>query len=266
MSITSAIWLGTVQGLTEFLPVSSSGHLAIAQHFMTGFEQPGLLFDIVLHLGTLGAVLLYFRQDLVFLATGLKPASTGSDARRLIGLLALSTVPIVIMALLFKDRVEQAFEQLWLIGASLCVTGGWLLLTSRVASGKRQLRDVTMRDALIVGLCQSAALLPGISRSGTTIGAGLMRGLEHGAAARFSFLLSIPAIVGATVLNLKDVASIASDALVSYFVGFSTAFVIGYMAIGIVIRFLEKQNFHLFGYYCLASGGAVLGYVTLGNS
>ena len=90
--------------------------------------------------------------------------------------------------------------------------------------------------------------------------------MEHGAAARFSFLLSIPAIVGATVLNLKDVASIASDALVSYFVGFSTAFVIGYMAIGIVIRFLEKQNFHLFGYYCLASGGAVLGYVTLGNS
>ena len=272
MSITAAIWLGTIQGLTEFLPVSSSGHLAIAQHFMAGFDQPGLLFDIVLHLGTLGAVLLYFRQDLVFLSTGLKPGSSGSAARRLIGLLAFSTIPIVIVALLFKDRIEQSFEQLWLIGASLCATGGWLLLSSRSSSiwsddgGKRQLQEITMRDALFVGLCQSAALLPGISRSGTTIGAGLMRGFEHGTAARFSFLLSIPAIVGAAVLNVKDTAFVGSDAVFSYFVGFSTAFAIGYMAIGIVIKFLENQKFHLFGYYCLVVGGAVLGYVTLGHS
>ncbi len=266
MSIAAAIWLGTVQGLTEFLPVSSSGHLAIAQHFMAGFDQPGLLFDIVLHLGTLGAVLLYFRQELVFLSTGLKPGPSGSAARRLIGLLALSTVPIVIAALLFKYQIEQSFEQLWVIGASLCGTGGWLLLSSRVSSGKRQLQRISVRDALFVGLCQSAALLPGISRSGTTIGAGLMCGLEHGAAARFSFLLSIPAIVGATVLNLKDAAFVGSDAIFSYLVGFSTAFAIGYMAIDIVIRFLESQKFHVFGYYCLVVGGAVLGYVTLGHS
>ena len=270
MSIAAAIWLGTVQGLTEFLPVSSSGHLAIAQHFMAGFDQPGLLFDIVLHLGTLGAVLLYFRQELVFLSGGLKPGSSGSAARRLIGLLALSTIPIVIVALLFKGRIEQSFEQLGLIGASLCVTGGWLLLSSRVSSrtspGKRQLQELTVRDALYVGLCQSAALLPGISRSGTTIGAGLMRGLGHGTAARFSFLLSIPAIVGAAVLNSKDVAFVGSDAVFSYFIGFLTAFAVGYMAIGIVIRFLERRKFHLFGYYCLVVGGALLGYVTLGNA
>ena len=270
MSIAAAIWLGTIQGLTEFLPVSSSGHLAIAQHFVAGFDQPGLLFDIVLHLGTLGAVLLYFRQELVFLSGGLKPGSSGSAARRLIGLLALSTIPVVIVALLFKSRIEQSFEQLGLIGASLCVTGGWLLLSSQVSSrtsaGKRQLQELTVRDALFVGLFQSAALLPGISRSGTTIGAGLMRGLGHGTAARFSFLLSIPAIVGAAVLNSKDVAFVGSDAVFSYFIGFLTAFAVGYMAIGIVIRFLERQKFHLFGYYCLVVGGALLGYVTLGNS
>ncbi len=266
MSIAAAIWLGTVQGLTEFLPVSSAGHLAIAQHFMAGFDQPGLLFDIVLHLGTLGAVLLYFREELVFLSTGLRPGSSGSAARRLIGLLALSTVPIVIAALLFKNRIEQSFQQLWLIGTSLCVTGGWLLLSSRSSSGRRQLQELTVRDALIVGLFQSMALLPGISRSGTTIGAGLIRGFEHSTAARFSFLLSIPAIVGAAVLNLKDTAFVGSDAVFCYFVGFVTAFAIGYVAIGIVIRFLESQKFHVFGYYCLVVGGAVLGYVTLGNS
>ena len=265
MSATTAIWLGVVQGLTEFLPVSSSGHLVIAQHFMSDFEQPGLTFDVVLHLGTLGAVLLYLRREVGLVLSGWKPGDLGAPGRRLIGLLVLGTIPVVVAALLFQDAIVAGFENLSVVGVSLGVTGIWLLTTSRVTSGERRDR-LEPEDALVVGLCQSAALVPGISRSGSTIGAGLARGLAHGAAARFSFLLSIPAILGAAVFNLKDAAAVSGDAWLGYAVGFLTAFTIGYAAIGIVIKFLESQKFHLFGYYCLVLGGAVLAYVALGNS
>ncbi len=266
MSATTAIWLGVVQGLTEFLPVSSSGHLVIAQHFMRDFEQPGLLFDVVLHLGTLGAVMVYLRREVALLLSGLKPGSLGTPGRRLITLLVLGTIPTVIAALLFKDAIEASFEKLSVVGISLALTGVWLLATSRVTSGTRTLEHLDAKDALFVGLCQSVALVPGISRSGSTIGAGLTRGLAHGTAARFSFLLSIPAILGATVFNLRDAALVGGDAWVGYAVGFLTAFAIGYGAIGIVIKFLESQQFHLFGFYCLLAGGVVLVYVALGNS
>lgn len=265
----TAIWLGVVQGLTEFLPVSSSGHLVIAQHFMSDFEQPGLLFDVVLHLGTLGAVMVYLRREVALLLSGLKPGSTGTAGRRLIMLLVLGTIPAVIAALLFKDAIEASFEKLSVVGIALVCTGVWLLVTSRathVTGGTRTLEQLDTKDAVFVGLCQSVALVPGISRSGSTIGAGLLRGLAHGTAARFSFLLSIPAILGATVFNLRDAAFVSGDVWISYGAGFLTAFAIGYGAISIVIRFLESQRFHLFGYYCLLAGGAVLVYVALGNS
>ena len=266
MSATTAIWLGVVQGLTEFLPVSSSGHLVIAQHFMSDFEQPGLAFDVVLHLGTLGAVLLYLRREVGLVLSGWKPGDLGAPGRRLIGLLVLGTIPAVVAALLFQDAIVAGFANLSVVGVSLGITGIWLLATSRVASGERTLDGIGPEDALVVGLCQSAALIPGISRSGSTIGAGLARGLAHGAAARFSFLLSIPAILGAAVFNLKDAAAVSGDAWLGYAAGFLTAFTIGYLSIGIVIKFLESQRFHLFGYYCIVLGGAVLAYVALGNS
>lgn len=266
MSAMTAIWLGVVQGLTEFLPVSSSGHLVIAQHFMSDFEQPGLTFDVVLHLGTLGAVLAFFRREVGLVLSGLRPGELGAPGRRLIGLLAIGTLPAVVAALLFQDAIEASFENLAVVGVSLAMTGVWLLVTSRLATGTRALEKLRLSDAVVVGICQSAALVPGISRSGTTIGAGLTRGLAHGTAARFSFLLSVPAILGAAVFNLKDAAAVSSDAWLVYAAGFSTAFAIGYVAIGIVIKFLESQRFHLFGYYCLVLGGAVLGYVALGNS
>lgn len=262
----TAMWLGVVQGLTEFLPVSSSGHLVITQHFMSDFEQPGLLFDVVLHLGTLGAVLVYLRREVGLVLSGLKPGSMGTPGRRLITLMVLGTIPAVIAALLFKDAIEASFEELSVVGISLALTGVWLLLTSRVSTGTRTIEQINVNDALFVGLCQSVALVPGISRSGATIGAGLTRGLAHGTAARFSFLLSIPAILGAAVFNLKDAALVSSDAWIGYAAGFVTAFAIGYVAISIVIKFLESQKFHLFGYYCLLAGGAVLVYVALGNS
>jgi undecaprenyl-diphosphatase len=266
VSATTAIWLGIVQGLTEFLPVSSSGHLVIAQHFLPDFEQPGLTFDVVVHLGTLGAVLLYLRREVSLVLSGLKPGEMGASGRKLIGLLVVGTLPAVVAALAFQDAIEASFENLATVGISLGVTGLWLLFTSRYTSGARTLDRLAAKDALIVGLCQSAALVPGISRSGSTIGAGLAQGLTHGTAARFSFLLSVPAILGAAVFNLKDAATVSVDLWLGYAAGFSAAFAIGYLAIGIVIKFLESQRFHLFGYYCLALGGAVLVYVALGNS
>lgn len=263
MNLASAIFLGVVQGLTEFLPISSSGHLAIAQHFLAGFQQPGLLFDVVLHLGTLGAVVMYLRHEVQLLLSGLTPGASGRPGRRLIGLLVVGTLPAVVAALLFGDWVERTFQNLWIVGAGLCATGVLLLFSRRLSRLGRALADVRSSDAMVIGLVQCVAILPGVSRSGTTIVAGLGRELGHGSAARFSFLLSIPAILGAAVFNLREVTHVDSGLLGSYVAGFLASFAIGYLAIGIVIKFLASQKFHLFGYYCLGMGGLVLVYLAL---
>jgi undecaprenyl-diphosphatase len=266
VNVTTALVLGVVQGLTEFLPISSSGHLAIAQHFLPGFDKPSVLFNIVLHLGTLGSVLIYLRREVAMLLSGLVPGGSGRLGRRLIVLLVLGTLPAVVVALGFGDYVEESFERLSVVGGALLVTGLILLVSSRCSMQGRGLDEIVAKDALLVGLAQSAALLPGISRSGSTIVAGLMRGIDHAAAARFSFLLSIPTILGAAVFKFKDVALVSGDAVLGYVVGFSTAFAIGYLAIGIVIKLLDSKRFHLFGYYCLGMGGAVLVYIAFGSS
>jgi len=262
LSLYAAILLGLIQGLTEFLPISSSGHLAVAQHFLPGFSQPGLLFDIVLHLGTLLAVLIYFRREVFLLVRSLAPGEGGTVWRRLWIMLIVGTIPAVIVGLLLGGLVERSFEQLWVVGLGLIVTGTLLLSSRALAREGRDLAQLDVRDALTVGLFQSAALLPGISRSGSTIVSGLMRGLSHDAAARFSFLLAIPAILGATAYNLPRVSFLESGAVAGYVAGFATAFVVGYICIGVVLRLLAIRRFYLLGYYCLTAGGAVLVYVT----
>ena len=261
MSIYAAMVLGLIQGLTEFLPVSSSGHLAVAQHFIPGFDQPGLLFDIVLHLGTLLAVLIYFRREVGLLLWALGPGNGLATWRRLWITLIVGTLPAVVAALLFGSVIERSFDQLWVVGTGLLVTGALLLGSRRLTLDGRTLGDMGARDALTVGLFQSAALLPGISRSGSTIVGSLLRGLSHDAAARFSFLLSIPAILGAAVYELPRVSLVEADALAGYLTGFTTSFLVGYISIGVVLRLLATRRFHLFGYYCLTAGGAVLVYV-----
>jgi undecaprenyl-diphosphatase len=263
VNLFSAILLGVIQGLTEFLPVSSSGHLAIAQHFLSGFRQPGLLFDVVLHLGTLVAVVIYLRHEVLLLLSGLTPGASGREGRKLIGLLVIATLPAVVAALLVGDWVEKTFEDLWIVGAGLCATGVLLLFSRRFSKLGRALADVRASDAAVIGLVQCVALLPGVSRSGTTITAGLGRGLAHGSAARFSFLMSIPAILGAAVFNLREVSHVDGGLLPIYAAGFLASFAIGYLSIGIVIKFLASGKFHLFGYYCLGMGGLVLVYVAL---
>jgi undecaprenyl-diphosphatase len=253
--------LGAIQGLTEFLPVSSSGHLAAAQHFIPGFHQPGVLFDIVLHLGTLLAVLIYFRSEVMLLALGLIHPKSGATGRRLTALLALGTLPIVVVGLTLGDLVERSFTELTVVGIGLLITGALLLVSPRFARESRTLEEVSAADAVTVGLLQSAALVPGISRSGSTIVAGLVRGLSREAAARFSFLLSIPAILGAAIYEVPKATLVSGEAVTSYMMGFLTAFIVGYMAISAVLRSLANRRFHLFGYYCLAVGGGVLVYV-----
>jgi undecaprenyl-diphosphatase len=253
--------LGAIQGLTEFLPVSSSGHLAVAQHFIPGFHQPGVLFDLVLHLGTLLAVLIYFRTEVMLLARGFISLKSGVWGRRLTMLLVLGTIPAVVVGLTLGNLVEKSFTELSVVGVGLLVTGALVLLSRRLSRGSRTLEQVSAADALTVGLLQSAALVPGISRSGSTIVAGLARGLSREAAARFSFLLSIPAILGATVYEIPNASSVPGEAVMSYVTGFITAFIVGYMAIAIVLRCLANERFHLFGYYCVAVGGGVLVYV-----
>lgn len=261
MPLHAAILLGLIQGLTEFLPISSSGHLAVAQYFLPGFSQPGLLFDIVLHLGTLLAVLVYFRREIGLLLRALGPGSGDPTWRRLWVLLILGTVPAVVVALVAGDWVERSFSALWVVGVSWIATGVLLLSTARVTKNEREFGKLNVGDALTVGLFQSAALLPGISRSGSTIAAGLFRGLSQDSAARFSFLLSVPAILGAAVYDLPRVSLLESEAVTGYAAGFATAFAVGYVCIGIVLRLLAIRRFHLFGYYCLAAGGAVLVYI-----
>src|SRR3972149_6089044 len=216
MSIYAAMVLGLIQGLPEFLPVSSPGHLAVAQHFIPGFAQPGLLFDIVLHLGTLLAVLIYFRREVGLLIWALGPGDGRATWRRVWMTLIVGTLPAVLAALLFGPVIERSFDQLWVAGIGLLVTGALLLGSRRLTLGGRALGDMGARDALTVGLFQSAALLPGISRSGSTIVGGVLRGLSHDAAARFSFLLSLPAILGAAVYHLPRMSLVEADAGASY--------------------------------------------------
>ncbi len=261
MSVFSAILLGIIQGLTEFLPISSSGHLAVTQHFLPGFHQPGVLFDITLHLGTLLAVLIYFRSDILFLIRGLGGGEAGTAGRRLIALLVLGTIPIGLVGTAFSDAIEHSFTQLAVVGGGLLLTGAILLLSTRLSRENRSMDEVSAKDALLIGLAQSAALLPGVSRSGSTIVAGLARGFSREAAARFSFLLSVPAVLGATVWELPKARLLPEEAWVSYACGFIAAFVVGYFAIVAVLRCLAARRFHLFGYYCLAVGGAILVYV-----
>jgi undecaprenyl-diphosphatase len=194
-----AIVLGIVQGLTEFLPISSSAHLRIVPAF-AGWEDPGAAFTAVVQLGTIAAVLIFFRRDLLAIARALLAGLRDAAARKTIEFrlgvfIALGTIPISVIGVALKDSIEGEFRTLELIGAALIVAGLVLALSERIGRRERALEQITTRDAAVIGLAQAAALVPGVSRSGATISAGLFLGLDRVAAARYSFLLSVPAIV-----------------------------------------------------------------------
>jgi undecaprenyl-diphosphatase len=271
MSTLEAIVLGIVQGLTEFLPISSTAHLRIVPAF-AGWDDPGAAFTAVTQLGTMLAVVIYFREDLLRIArTWLRslrePAVRTELDARLGWYIVLGTVPIGIFGILFKDQIESGARDLYLIGVALIVLGLILLLAEQVGTRDRGLEDVRTRDGFWVGMAQAAALIPGVSRSGATITAGLFLGLERAAAARFSFLLSVPAVVLSGLLELGTIVSgeegehVGAGALV---IATVMAFIFGYASIAFLLRFLATHSTAVFVAYRVALGSLVLILVSAG--
>lgn len=238
MNILQASLLGLIQGLTEFLPVSSSGHLVIAQQLMSSFSQPGVLFDVVLHLATALAILIYFRDQLREI-----------DKNFLI-LLALGSLPAFLVGFLFSDLVESFFESTLVVAFGLMVTAAMNWATDQTWARRPRVAKI---DAFFIGLAQALAIVPGISRSGSTIFAATSLGVDRKEAARFSFLLSIPAILGANIYQLARYGIKPVTGTAVYLAGFSVAAISGYLAISLVIRFLGEKKFKYFAVYCLVA-------------
>ena len=272
MSLFSSILLGLIQGLAEFLPISSSGHLAIAAHFMgqAGIGEPPPFFDVLLHLGTLAAVFAAYWQDIremiAELICGVRDLARGTTptpippARRLILLIIVGTLPLFVV-LPVKDFIEGLGDNIYFVAGALIVTGFLLFASDRVKKGRKTEKTATLLDVLLVGVAQAIATCPGISRSGTTITAGCFVGLDRRFAVRYSFLMSIPAILGANILTLKDAITektiIVSDIPV-YLVGVAVAAVVGYLCIRLLKMIADKGRFGWFAYYCWAAGVIVL--------
>ena len=271
MAVIQAMVLGIVQGLTEFLPVSSSGHLVLGQNLF-GLKEPELLFDVVVHVGTLLAVLIVFRRDIINLVRELSaaprvlsgPAGFGGAWRerpefRMLVLIIIGSVPTGLIGVFFKDLFEALFASTLAVGISLLITGAVLFLTRRIDASGREITGFRPVDALIIGTAQGLAITPGISRSGLTIGSGLILGLDRELAARYSFLLSIPAILGALFLELKS-ASGGSFGIPELGAGFAAAMVSGLAALLLLLRLVRRGKLHYFAYYCW-----LVGLVTIGS-
>ncbi|MCX5750635.1 MAG: undecaprenyl-diphosphatase UppP [Candidatus Saganbacteria bacterium] len=271
MSILQAVFLGIVQGLTEFLPISSSAHLTIFQYILG--IPPDIPFDVTVHLATLFAVLLYFWKDILNLIAGFFNGLLQLAHRDTIGfknnrdfyfsiLVIIATIPTALMGFLFKDFFESLFSSLLAIGCFLILTGILIVLAEWRKRGDKQIGQVFWWDAVIIGVGQGCAIAPGLSRSGTTISTSLFRGFNRELAARFSFILSIPAIFGAFLLQLKDVAKVgmqgSSGGLL--LVGFIAALISGYLAIKVFMRIIEKTSIRGFAYYCFVVGALVVLY------
>ena len=265
MTVFTSFLLGLIQGVAEFLPISSSGHLAIAQNLLNLQAEIPAFFDVLLHLGTLLAVFVAYWQDIkdmvveFFCGIGdLVHHSTPTPvppARRLILLIILGTLPLFAV-LPIKDKVQGLSDNMIFIGAALIVTGFLLFASDMIRKGRKTERNATWLDVLIVGAGQAIATMPGISRSGMTISAGCFTGFERRFAVRFSFLLSIPAVLGANILSLKDAfeAGIVWGEVPIYLVGVVTAAVVGYLCIRLLKMIADKGRFGAFAYYCWAVG------------
>ena len=261
-----AIILGAVQGLTEFLPVSSSGHLVIFQ-YLFNLKEPEVLFNVGVHMGTLIAVIIFFRKDLHSIIASvfsffngiLKKKVSFADATqdmdiKLALLIIVGTIPTGILGLFFHTIVDRIFSSVVLVGLMLIVTGLLLIITVWIKNNGKSIKRFSFKEALIIGLMQGISILPGISRSGSTIAVGLFMGLERETAARFSFLLSIPAIIGATILEFKDISTYPSAQIISMLIGAFTSCLVGYGALGSLLYIVKKGRLHFFAPYCFAAG------------
>ena len=270
IGIRYAVVLGVIQGLTEFLPVSSSGHLVLFQNLF-GLEEPEIFFDVSLHMGTLAAICVFFFKDLREIATTLFSVSTWSAREgsvwkrlcrkpeiRLFGLILVGTVPTGFLGLLFRPMAAKAFSSILLVGIMLFVTGMLLWLTRGLKRGGRNAAQLTILDALFIGTIQGLAILPGISRSGSTIAMGLFRGIDRETAARYSFLLSIPAILGAMTMELGEAVASGFPPMRVVLPGAFMAAVVGYGSLRILVHLVKKGDLHVFAPYCWLLGGVAI--------
>jgi undecaprenyl-diphosphatase len=262
MDALQAIVLGIVQGLTEFLPISSTAHLRIVPAF-AGWDDPGTAFTAVVQLGTMAAVLLYFRQDLWNIAVAWLRSLRDPEVRRttdarLGWAIVIGTIPISILGLAFKDKIETDARQLTLIGITLIVLGLVLEAAERVGRKEREIESLTLRDGVIIGFAQALALVPGVSRSGSTISAGLFLGFDRAAAARYSFLLSVPAVVLSGLFELKDVGNGGGAGAVPTAIATILAFVVGYASIAWFLKYLVRHPVTVFVIYRVALGALLL--------
>ena len=263
MNIIQALVLGIVQGATEFAPISSSGHLVLVP-WLLDWPEPGLVFDTIVHWGTLLAILAVFWRDIVALATAwarsLVERSLEPTEARLAWLIIVGTLPAALMGFLCQDFFESLFSSPGWVAALLLVTGGILALSERLGKRRRSLDDLGWLDSVLIGLAQGLAIAPGISRSGATIAAGLLRGVKREAAARYSFLLATPIIFGAGLLQLTELfqAGAVGAQLPSLIVGFLAAAISGYLCIKLLLAYLQRGRLYVFAAYCWLAGGVSL--------
>jgi len=268
MTIFQAILLGVVQGITEFLPISSSGHLVILPFFLNWQLPPKetFIFNVLVQIGTLAAVIIYFRKDLALIVVEFfkqlfRGTPFATHEARMGWMLIAATIPAGLAGLFFADVVEEAFSSPLLAGIALLVTAGLMLLAERVSQNIGDDRDITFVTALVMGLMQVLAMLPGISRSGSTISGGMLRHLRREAAARFSFLMSVPIMLAAGGLSTYQMVTEVSD--LSAFLpimatGFLTALVVGYIAIRWLLKFLTSHSLVYFSVYCFLLGSLTI--------
>ncbi len=274
MNFLTSILLGLIQGLAEFLPISSSGHLSLFQNFfgLQTAEQSSLFFDVLLHLGTLIAVFVYYWDDIRGMAVEFgdmclelagqrrsRPNAQSLSLRRMLLLIVVGTLPLLLV-LPIKSQIESLYDNTWFVGVALIITGLLLFISDRLAKGRKTVRSATLVDVLLVGCAQAVATVPGLSRSGATISAGLLLGFDRKFAVRYSFLLSIPAVIGANLLSLVDAfqAGIDWSLLPVYIVGVCVAAMSGYFAIGVVKKLTDQGRFGNFAYYCWGVGALTI--------
>lgn len=271
MSVGEAILLGLVQGLTEFIPISSTAHLRIVPAVL-GWQDPGAAASAVIQLGTLLAVILYFFRDIVKMShafvRGLVTRRPLEDAdSRLAWLIVVGSIPVGVLGLTFKDFIETSARNLWIVAFSLVFIAVVLLAAERFAARAelKTIGDITWKDTILIGFGQSLALIPGMSRSGSTIMAGLFRRLTHSAAARFSFLLSIPAIAASGLFELvAEWDHLATLGFGPILIAIVVSFVSGWASIWFLLRYLRSHTTHLFIWYRIAIGALMMGLLTLG--
>jgi len=254
--LVETILLGLIQGLTEWLPVSSTGHLKVAQHFLS-WEVP-TAFDGILHIGTVIVILFFFRRDIRNILSALAHLDFKSESGRLIPLLIVGTIPTVIIGSVFGDQIEKAFNSVLPIAVALIAFGLVLCLSKY---GKEQTESISIQTAIIIGIAQGIAIIPGVSRSGATISVALLLGIKHENAFKFSFLLSIPSILGAAGLTLykeRNQLITAGVGWTEIAAGTAVAIIVGYFALKLLQKALVKKKFHLFAVYCWLLGAVLV--------